>query len=284
MTIAIIGGTSFYTMSGLTEIDRHTVDTPFGRPSEAVMRGELAGRQVLFLPRHGAGHRFTPSEINYRANIYALKSLGVEQIISVSAVGSLQQHLEPRHFVIPDQLYDNSKNRISTFFGDGISAHVSMANPFCSTLRQSIIQSTTELTTVHDHGTYLCIEGPSFSTRAESQIYRQLGLSVIGMTAATEAKLAREAEICYATLACVTDYDCWHDNFATVNVEMILANLKTNNELSQQAIRQLINNLPTTSNCPCTTALANSIATDTKKVSPQTKQRLAPIIAKYLNS
>lgn len=279
--IAIIGGTSFYTMSELIEIERLSVDTPFGKPSDDIMRGEIAGQQLLFLPRHGAGHLISPSEINYRANIYALKSLGVEQIVSVSAVGSLQQHLEPRHFVIPDQIYDNSKNRIATFFGNGISVHVSMAYPFCPTLSQSVVQSTMGLTTVHDHGTYLCIEGPSFSTRAESQTYRQLGFSIIGMTAATEAKLAREAEICYTTLACVTDYDCWHDNFAEVSVEMVLGNLKANSRLSQQAICQLVANLPTTTDCRCTTALANSIATDRKLITRQVQQRLGPIIGKY---
>ena len=281
--IAIIGGTSFYTMAELTEIERLTVDTPFGKPSDAIMRGEIAGQQVLFLARHGAGHRINPSKINYRANIYALKSLDVKQIVSVSAVGSLQQHLEPRHFVIPDQIYDNSKNRLATFFDDGISAHVSMAYPFCPVLRQSVIQSTTELTKVHEHGTYLCIEGPSFSTRAESQVYQQLGFSIIGMTAATEAKLAREAEICYATLACVTDYDCWHDNLAEVSVEMVINNLKANSKLSQQAICQLVANLPTTTtDCRCTSALANSIVTDPKLITRQTQQRLGPIIAKYL--
>jgi 5'-methylthioadenosine phosphorylase len=282
--IGVIGGTGFYQMEGLTEIEEIDLDTPFGKPSDPLTLGTITGKRVAFLPRHGVGHRLLPSEINVRANIYALKSLGVEWIISVSAVGSLKTEIEPRHFVIPDQLYDHTKNRINTFFGEGIAAHVSLAHPFCPILSEILYDGANETgTTVHKGGTYLCMEGPAFSTQAESNVYRQLGFDVIGMTAAPEAKLAREAEICYAAFACSTDYDCWHPGHDTVTTEMIIQTLLANVEVAKQAVKAAIHKIPERrEGCHCPRALKKAIATHRTLIPEATRRRLNLLIGKYL--
>ena len=282
--VGIIGGSGFYQMDGLNELRKIEVETPFGLPSHAVVVGKIDGQSVAFLPRHGVGHPLLPSEINVRANIYALKSLGVEWLIGVSAVGSLREEIEPRHFVIPDQLYDHTKNRTSTFFGDGIVAHVGFADPFCPILGQCIYQSAKRVgATIHSGGTYICMEGPAFSTLAESNLYRKFGFDVIGMTAAPEAKLAREAEMSYAVLACSTDYDCWHEDHETVTTEMIIENLLANVETAKQIVRSAIQNLPLDrSSSPAYKALEKSIATNPNVIPEETKQKLELLISKYL--
>lgn len=282
--IGIIGGSGFYQMEGLTGIEKIDVDTPFGQPSDVLTVGEIEGKRVVFLPRHGVGHRLLPSEINVRANIYALKSLGVEWIISVSAVGSLKAEIEPRHFVIPDQLYDHTKNRVNTFFGEGISAHVSLAQPFCHICSEILYQSATEINaTVHMGGTYICMEGPAFSTLAESNVYRRLGFDVIGMTAAPEAKLAREAEICYALLACSTDYDCWHTEHEFVTADMIFENLAANVEVAKRVVKSLIPKIPNKrEECTCSNAIEKSIATNPSVMPEATKRKLRLLVGKYL--
>ncbi len=282
--IGVIGGSGFYQMEGLTDVEQIEVETPFGKPSDALVSGILEGTRVVFLPRHGVGHRLLASEINVRANIYALKSLGVEWIISASAVGSLREEIEPRHFVVPDQLYDHTKNRISTFFGEDLSAHVSLAHPFCPILSRLILNGARDVgATVHEGGTYICMEGPAFSTQAESNVYRHLGFDVIGMTAAPEAKLAREAEICYGVLACSTDYDCWHPDHDAVTAEMIFENLSANVETAKRIVKDVIPRIPDIrADCACPEALAKSIATDPTQMSVSTKQKLDLLIAKYL--
>ena len=284
MRIGIIGGSGFYQMDGLTDIEEITVETPFGKPSDALILGTLDGKPVVFLPRHGVGHRILPSEINVRANIYALKSLDVEWLISVSAVGSLRQDIEPRHFVVPDQLYDHTKDRKSTFFGDGIAAHVSLAHPFCPQLSSLLSAAATEVGAfVHTGGTYICMEGPAFSTQAESELYRHFGFDIIGMTAAPEAKLAREAEICYAVLACSTDYDCWHPEHDNVTTEMILENVRFNVETSKKAVRAAVAKIPEGErNCACSTALQFAIATQPDKIPTAKRHALKPLLDKYL--
>ena len=282
--IGIIGGSGFYQMDGLTDIEEITVETPFGDPSDALVLGNLDGRSVVFLPRHGVGHRLLPADINVRANIYALKSLGVEWIISVSAVGSLRQKIEPRHFVVPDQLYDHTKNRVSTFFGEDIAVHISLAHPFCPLLSNLLYTTATEVgASVHNGGTYICMEGPAFSTQAESNVYRQLGFDIIGMTAAQEAKLAREAEICYAVLACSTDYDCWHPEHEHVTTEMILDNLRANVSTSKRTVRKVVAGIPDEVRaCECSNALQYAIATDASQISQATRHKLALLLDKYL--
>lgn len=282
--IGIIGGSGFYQMDGLTDIETIEIDTPFGKPSDDLIIGNLDGQPVVFLPRHGIGHPLLPSDINVRANIYALKSLGVEWLISVSAVGSLKQEIEPRHFVIPDQLYDHTKNRESTFFGDGIAAHISLAHPFCSHLITLVHSAATEVgATVHNGGTYICMEGPAFSTQAESNVYRHLGFDIIGMTAAPEAKLAREAEICYAVLACSTDYDCWHPEHDHVTTEMILDNLRSNVEISKRTVRNVVSKIQDGQrNCPCANALQYAIATQPDKIPITKRHELKLLLDKYL--
>ena len=282
--IGIIGGSGFYQMEGLTDIETIEIDTPFGKPSDDLILGNLDRQPVVFLPRHGVGHPLLPSDINVRANIYALKSLGVEWLISVSAVGSLKQEIEPRHFVVPDQLYDHTKNRESTFFGDGIAAHISLAHPFCSHLSTLLYTAATEVgATVHNGGTYICMEGPAFSTQAESNVYRNLGFDIIGMTAAPEAKLAREAEICYAVLACSTDYDCWHPEHDHVTTEMILNNLLSNVEISKKAVRNLVSKIQDEQrNCFCANALQFSIATQPDKIPIAKRHQLKLLLDKYL--
>ncbi len=282
--IGVIGGSGFYQMEGLTDVEEIDVETPFGKPSDSLILGTLEGTRVVFLPRHGVGHRLLPSEINVRANIYALKSLGVEWVISASAVGSLREEIEPRHFVVPDQLYDHTKNRVSTFFGEGLAAHVSLAHPFCPILSQLIHDGARDVgATVHKGGTYICMEGPAFSTEAESNVYRHLGFDVIGMTAAPEAKLAREAEICYGVLACSTDYDCWHPDHDAVTAEMILENLSANVETAKRIVRAVISNLSTKRvDCPSSHALEKSIVTDPTRMSASTRQKLDLLVGKYL--
>ncbi len=282
--LGIIGGSGFYQIEGLSDIKNIEIDTPFGKPSDAFIQGNLEGHPVVFLPRHGVGHPLLPSDINVRANIYALRSLGVETIISVSAVGSLKQEIEPRHFVVPDQLYDHTKNRISTFFGDGIAAHISMAHPFCTHLSSRIYDAAKEVGAhVHNGGTYICMEGPGFSTQAESNVYRHLGFDIIGMTAAPEAKLAREAEMCYAILACSTDYDCWHTEHDNVTTEMILENLRSNVEVSKQIVKNMISKMVDEErNCACANALQYAIATNPDKIPIAKKHQLKIILDKYL--
>ncbi len=284
MRIGIIGGSGFYQIEGLTDIEKIHVETPFGKPSDALILGNLDGKPVVFLPRHGVGHRIPPSEVNVRANIYALKSLDVEWLISVSAVGSLRQDIEPRHFVVPDQLYDHTKHRESTFFGDGLAAHISLAHPFCSQLTKFLATGTSETgAAVHNGGTYICIEGPAFSTQAESNVYRHLGFDIIGMTAAPEAKLAREAEICYAVLACSTDYDCWHPEHDNVTTEMILDNVRFNVETSKKIVRSTIAQIPDGSRtCLCSNALQYAIATDPNKITLAKRHQLKLLLDKYL--
>ena len=280
---AVVGGSGFYQMEGLSNVEELWIDTPFGATSDAIVVGEMDGQRVAFLPRHGVGHRLLPSEIPARANIHALKQIGVEVIISVSAVGSLRQEIEPLHIVVPDQLIDRTRGRESTFFGDGIVAHIGFADPFCPALRDTISDCTREAgATVHDSGALVVIEGPAFSTRAESNLYRGWGASIIGMTALPEAKLAREAEICYGVLACSTDYDVWHETEGDVTAEMIVANLLRNVEVSRRAVRLALARLPDARACGCQDALGGAIITPMDQVAEEAKQRLAPIIGKYL--
>jgi 5'-methylthioadenosine phosphorylase len=283
-SIGIIGGSGLYTMSGLTDTREIRVKTPFGEPSDAVVLGMLEGKRVAFLARHGRGHRILPSEINYRANIYAMRLLGVERIISVSAVGSLKEDLRPGEFLVPDQFFDRTKNRASTFFGNGIVAHVAFAHPTCSQLSGVLEDACVhEAVKVHRRGTYICIEGPQFSTLAEAEINRQLGFDVIGMTNVTEAKLAREAEICYATIAMITDYDCWHPDHESVTAAQIIATLNQNAETAQKVLRTAVRELPPARSCKCGAALQHSLVTGMKIVPAATKKRLAAIIGKYIS-
>ena len=282
--IGIIGGSGLYDMAELTDRSERTVQTPFGEPSGPYVIGTLRGKRVAFLARHGKGHTLLPSELNFRANIYGFKVLGVERILSASAVGSLQERYKPLDIVIPDQFLDRTKGRISTFFGHGIVAHVAFAHPFCpslSTLAADSVQSVGA--TVHRGGTYVNMEGPQFSTLAESRLYRSWGMDVIGMTNLQEAKLAREAEICYATLALVTDYDCWHPDHDSVTVDLIIANLMQNAKTAQQAIAEAVGRIGTEARaCECATALAAALITQPQFVPEQTRKDLAPIIGKYL--
>jgi len=281
--LGVIGGSGLYQIEGLSDVKEVRVKTPFGDPSDAIVLGTLEGERVAFLPRHGRGHRISPTEIPVRANIYALKSLGVERIISVSAVGSLKEKLPPLDLVIPDQLLDRTRSRVGSFFGGGIVVHVAFADPFCPVLSQALHQACQgEGVGVHKGGTLVVMEGPLFSTRAESFLYRSWGADIIGMTALPEAKLAREAEICYATLASVTDYDCWHQEHASVSIEMVIANLQKNVERAKRVLRKLIGAIPRERDCPCPTALKDAIITDPKLIPAQKRQELALLIGKYL--
>jgi 5'-methylthioadenosine phosphorylase len=272
-------------MEGLTDMKEVRVKTPFGDPSDAIVLGTLEGERVAFLPRHGRGHRISPTEIPARANIYALKSLGVERIISVSAVGSLKERLPPLDLVIPDQLLDRTRSRVGSFFGGGMVVHVAFADPFCPVLSQALYQACQgEGVGVHKGGTLVVIEGPLFSTRAESFLYRSWGADIIGMTALPEAKLAREAEICYATLASVTDYDCWHQEHASVSIEMVISNLQKNAERAKRVLRKLVRAIPRERDCLCATALKDAIITDPKLIPAQKRQELALLIGRYLPS
>ncbi len=284
VAIGIIGGSGLYHMAGLTDSREVRVKTPFGDPSDALVVGTLEGRRVAFLARHGRGHRISPSEINYRANICALKILGVERVISVSAVGSLREDIPPLDFVIPDQFFDRTRGRVATFFGSGIVAHVTFDKPTCPHLSELFATACDRVgVNVHRGGTYVCMEGPQFSTLAESHTYRQLRFDVIGMTNLTEAKLAREAELCYATFAMVTDYDCWHPQHDAVTVDAIIGNLNKNTENVQRAIREAVRALTGKRSCKCGAALAHAILTDRKAIPAATKKRLAPIIGKYVS-
>jgi 5'-methylthioadenosine phosphorylase len=284
VTIGIIGGSGLYSMPGLTGAREIRAKTPFGSPSDAIVVGLLDGRRVAFLARHGRGHRFSPTEINYRANICAMKMLGVERIISVSAVGSLRDDLPPLDFLVPDQFFDRTRLRIATFFTAGIVAHVGFDKPTCPELSAHLSDACARIgVNVHRGGTYVCMEGPQFSTLAESHTYRQLRFDVIGMTNLTEAKLAREAEICYATLAMITDYDCWHSMHDAVTVDEIISNLNKNAENAQRAIREAVRALGDQRRCKCGSALAHAILTDRKLIPAATKRRLAPIIGKYIS-
>ena len=282
-TVAVIGGSGLYEMDGLTDVDFIEIDTPFGKPSDAIALGSLEGTPVAFLPRHGRGHRLNPSHIPARANIYALKTLGVQRIFSISAVGSLKEEYSPLDLVIPSQLIDRTRQRASTFFDEGMVVHIGFAEPYCSATSRVIQQSAMEMgITVHPGGTMVVMEGPAFSTRAESFMYRSWGADIIGMTALPEAKLAREAEMCYATMAWITDYDCWHESAETVTVEMVVHNLQKNVANSKEMIRKVIPKLDGTRNCPCSTALKEAIITHPQGVSEELKRKLAPLVGRYM--
>jgi 5'-methylthioadenosine phosphorylase len=283
-SIGIIGGSGLYTMPGLTDTREIRVKTPFGEPSDAIVLGTLEGKRVAFLARHGRGHRILPSEINFRANICAMKQLGVERIISASAVGSLQEDLRPGEFLIADQFVDRTKNRVSTFFGGGLVAHVTFDKPTCGQVSAVLADASTKCgVKVHPRGTYVCIEGPQFSTLAEAHVHRQLRFEVIGMTNVTEAKLAREAELCYGAIAMITDYDCWHPEHESVTVTQIIATLNQNAENAQKVLREAVRRMPEGRSCKCGAALRHALITDLKLVPAATKKRLASIIGKYLS-
>jgi 5'-methylthioadenosine phosphorylase len=284
ITIGIIGGSGLYSMKGLTDTREVRVKTPFGDPSDAFVIGTLEGKRVAFLARHGRGHRILPSEINFRANIYAMKQLGVERIISVSAVGSLQEDLRPGEFLVPDQFFDRTKQRVSTFFGNGLVAHVAFDKPTCGQVATILADASVHCgVKVHRRGTYVCIEGPQFSTLAEAHVHRQLRFEVVGMTNVTEAKLAREAEICYATIAMITDYDCWHPEHDSVTVAQIIETLTQNAENAQQVLRQAVRVMPVERTCKCGAALKHAMMTDPKVIPAATKKKLAAIVGKYLS-
>ena len=281
--IGIIGGSGLYAMPGLTDMREHRVDTPFGEPSDAFILGELEGRKVAFLARHGRGHRLLPSELNFRANIFAMKLLGVERILSVSAVGSLKEEHKPTDFVIPDQFIDRTFARVGTFFGDGVVGHVAFGDPVCAIVAKTFAKACAEVGVVGKMGgTYVCMEGPQFSTRAESNLYRSWGADVIGMTNLQEAKLAREAEICYATMAMVTDYDCWHEGHDDVTVDQIVAVLHQNAENAAKVVKAAVAAMPKERGCACVDALKYAILTDRKLIPEATKEKLKPILGRYL--
>lgn len=281
--IGIIGGSGLYEMEGMTEVKEVKISTPFGEPSDTIIMGNLAGAKVAFLPRHGKGHRISPSELPVKANIYALKSLGVERIIGVNAVGSFKEEIKPLDLVIPDQLIDRTTGRDSTFFTNGIVAHIAFAEPFCPVLSQILFEAATKAgAKAHKGGTYLAMEGPQFSTKAESELYRSWGADVIGMTALPEAKLAREAEICYATVAFVTDYDCWHQSYESVTTEMILTNLQKGVATAKEILKLTIPSIPQKRDCACATALKDAIVTSPKYIPEKIKENLDLLIGKYL--
>jgi 5'-methylthioadenosine phosphorylase len=281
--IGVIGGSGLYRMQGLERIREVEVKTPFGKPSDKLVRGRLAGVELVFLPRHGPGHRWLPTEVNFRANTFAMKKMGVERIISVSAVGSLREEIAPGHVVIPDQFIDRTTQRPSTFFGRGIVAHVSLADPFCKDLSGVLASAAnSEGAKVHAGGTYLCMEGPQFSTRAESHLYRSWGAHVIGMTNLQEAKLAREAEICFGTLALATDYDCWNESAGDVEIDHVLAVLKQNVDLAQRTIRRAVTQLSSARSCACASALKDAIITERARIPKRLRAELRPLIGKYL--
>jgi len=281
--LAIIGGSGLYNMEGLKAAKEYKIETPFGLPSAPVVVGTLENQRVAFLARHGVGHHIMPSDVPYRANIYALKSLGVERIISISACGSLREDYAPGHIVIPDQLYDNTKNRPRTFFSDGLVVHVGVADPFCSDLSKQLEDAArTANATIHSGGAFITIEGPRFSTKAESNAYRAWGMSIIGMTAAPEAFLAREAEMCYAAMAHVTDYDVWHVSETPVTVEMVVRTLNKNTAIAQEAIHHFVRNMKPERACECDHALANAIITQHESISKEVRQKLNLLVKKYI--
>ena len=281
--IGIIGGSGLYNMPGITDIHEVPQETPFGAPSDAFVLGTLEGKKVAFLARHGRGHRLLPSELNFRANIYGFKQLGVDRILSVSAVGSLKEEHKPLEFVIPDQFVDRTRHRVDTFFGSGVVAHVAFADPVCPQLSETVTAACKKAGVVAKRGgTYLCMEGPQFSTKAESNLYRSWGMDVIGMTNLQEAKLAREAEICYVTVAMVTDYDCWHPHHDSVTVDQIVAVLVKNAENACNVVREAVAAMPKERTCKCDSALAHAIITDRSKIPQSAKDRLKLILSKYL--
>jgi len=285
--VGVIGGSGLYEIEGLTNVEEIIVETPFGSPSDAYITGTLEGVKMVFLPRHGRGHRFLPSEVNYRANVYGMKTLGVDRIISVSAVGSMKEEIVPGHIVIPDQFFDRTQGkRGSTFFGNGVVGHVQFADPICPGMAQRLhTAAKTAGATVHMGGTYVCIEGPNFSTRAESNIYRSWGVDIIGMTNIPEARLAREAEICYATVALATDYDCWHEGHDDVSVEAVIAVIKQNVATARQIIKEAVKSISAGQEfaiCGCAEALKFAVMTDPARIPKQTRQDLQPLIGKYL--
>jgi 5'-methylthioadenosine phosphorylase len=281
--LGIIGGSGVYDMQTLADIEEVKPNTPFGQPSDAIVIGTLSGHRVAFLPRHGRGHRFSPTELNSRANIFALKSLGVERVVAVSACGSLREDYAPRHIVIPNQLFDRTRERPLSFFGGGLVVHISFAEPFCPDLSQSLYEAVKAAgATVHKGGAFVVIEGPRFSTKAESNVFRQWGMDIIGMTAVPEAQLAREAEICYASMAHVTDYDVWHETEETVTVEAVIKNLLANAEVAKQALQKLVPALPEERTCGCQHALRDAIITSRDVIPEQVKKDLSLLIGKYL--
>jgi 5'-methylthioadenosine phosphorylase len=285
--IGVIGGSGLYRMEGMTEVEEVEVETPFGKPSDRITVGNVEGVAMAFLPRHGRGHRISPSDLPARANIWALKSLGVEWIVSVSAVGSLREHIAPRDLLIPDQLFDRTKSRVNSFFERGLVVHCTFAEPFCPTLSTLLVEAAGELgdVKVHSGGTFVCMEGPLFSTKAESRAYRSWGMDIIGMTALPEAKLAREAEICYATIACVTDYDCWHESEESVTVEMVINNLSVNVANAQRILRAVAQKIPadrSANACECPSALSTAILTDRASIPADVKGKYDLLIGKYL--
>jgi len=283
LKIGIIGGSGLYAMDGLTDVKEVAVDTPFGPPSDAIIEGRLGDTELFFLPRHGRGHRLLPSELPFRANIWALKHLGVSRVIAVGAVGSLRQEIAPGHLVVPDQFLDRTFGRVGTFFGNGIVAHVGFGDPVCPVLSRGLVESARRLgATVHAGGTYVCMEGPQFSTRAESELYRGWGAAVIGMTNLQEAKLAREAELCFATLALATDYDCWKQDEHEVKIEEVLAVLNANVAMAKQVVHDVVPTLPSSPGCSCGRALEHAIITDRAKIPARVKRDLAPIIGRYV--
>jgi 5'-methylthioadenosine phosphorylase len=281
--IGIVGGSGLYDMATVTDRREVALQTPFGEPSAPYVLGTLAGKRVAFLARHGAGHRISPSELNFRANIFGFKMLGVEYILSASAVGSLKEEYKPTDIVVPDQFFDRTKGRVSTFFGRGLVAHVGFAHPFCRHLSQIAFEcGQQEGAAIHRGGTYVCMEGPQFSTLAESRLYRSWGMDVIGMTNLQEAKLAREAEICYTTLALVTDYDCWHPDHDSVTVDMIIATLTSNASMAQRIIASAVARLPFARTCECASALRFAMITRPDMIPASLRQELAPLVGKYL--
>lgn len=281
--LGVIGGSGLYNIPGLQDITEHDLETPFGKPSSPVVIGALEGKRVAFLARHGIGHTISPSEINYRANIYALKSLGVNRVVSISACGSLREDFAPGEIVIPDQLFDFTKNRARTFFRDGLVAHISVADPFCRDISDSVYQALQNTDVrVHRGGSFITIEGPRFSTRAESNVFRSWGMSLIGMTTSPEAFLAREAEMCYTVMAHVTDYDVWHVTEEPVTVEAVIQILNRNTNIAQEALRYLVRDLDSKRDCECANALKNALITDTKAIPEATRSRLDLLSGKYL--
>jgi 5'-methylthioadenosine phosphorylase len=281
--VGVIGGSGLYEMEGLEEVQTVSLTTPFGNPSDSIVTGRLEGTKIAFLPRHGKGHRIQPSSLNFRANIYAMKMLGVQWIIGVSAVGSMRESIHPGEMIIPNQFIDRTVMRPNTFFSDGVVCHISFADPVCPTLSQTLAGAGEEAgATVHKEGTYICIEGPQFSTRAESKLYRSWGVDIIGMTNLPEARLAREAEICYATIAFATDYDCWHQEAGDVSIGEVLRILAQSARTAKRAIRTAVQRLPEKRDCICSTALKHALITSKKLIPEKTKKDLEPIIGKYL--
>jgi 5'-methylthioadenosine phosphorylase len=284
ISLAIIGGSGLYSMTGLTDTNEHDIETPFGKPSAPIVVGTLEGKRVAFLARHGIGHSIMPTEVPYRANIFALKSLGAERIVSINACGSLRDDYAPGQIVIPDQIFDHTTSRARTFFGEGLVVHVGVADPFCPDLSAGLVEAVKEAgAKVHHGGAFIIIEGPRFSTKAESNVYRSWGMSIIGMTAAPEVFLAREAEMCYAVMAHVTDYDVWHVSEAPVTVEMVIQTLNKNTQAAQAAIRRLVTTLPEQPPCSCRSALATAIITQPTAIPASTRKKLDLLVKKYLN-